>query len=166
LPNGDVEVKTAPEGHLLICRANLGIDFEMRGEVELVHSPSGDVFHAGVAYGEVEYFGSLWNSFRLQRTHTDGAQATVAQLWRGEAITHPAKLNATVNTFQLRSESDYANGTVNGALAIQLAKFKTPSQFSTNYFRLALGADGDGSETVLRYRHIQVRQLHPAKLAR
>ena len=50
---------------------------------------------------------------------------------------------------------------MNGQEVLKLAKLRNDFTIPEGTFRIGLGAYNDSNNTIVRYRHVQVRQLSP-----
>jgi hypothetical protein len=159
LPDGAVEVKSGPKGHMLYSRVRAGMNFEVRGQFELVRSANKN-FQGGVVMGVPNFNGFDWYGFRLKRhTGEEGDVACFAVGWSREQIVRHLVLNDVTNSFDMTFQDGKVNASVNGVNVFDHAE--PPRQISVpdNSFLVGLGAFNDSPDTVLRYRNVQLRKL-------
>jgi hypothetical protein len=158
LADGTLEVQSGTTGHMLYSRALVGNDFEVKGQFETVSSSS-RAFQGGLVIGIPEPDAWGWDAFRVKRNDDEGDLACYALGWTKKQIYGRARLNSNTNSFQFRLQGGKVSASVNGQEVFKDVKPRKNWYFSTNEVHLGLGAFNDMNETVIRYRHIQVRQL-------
>ena len=160
LPGGDLEVRSGKEGHLIICRARVGVAWELRGEFELVSS-SAPGFQAGVVMGMPDSSDANWFSFRMKNNLLDRKVASYAEGWtrRERRAEVPVE---TSTRFELQFNDGLLSASVNGQRSHERAKAPPQVTYSPQEFLVGLGAFSDSNETVLRYRRVQLRLVAPA----
>jgi hypothetical protein len=159
-PDHSLEVQSGENGHLLFCRARLGREFEVRGQVETVRT-SNNAFQGGLVMGLPQFTGKDWYSFRIKRNATEGEIASFASRWTAqEAVGHLIQAGLT-NTFDFHFQNGHAGATVDGQTVLVDAPPPAQIHVAPNEFYLGLGAFNDQNNTVIRYRNIQVRLLTP-----
>lgn len=157
LADGALEVQSGKDGHILYSRVRMGMDFEVRGEIEAVQS-STTAFQGGLVIGLPEPDSRAWDGFRLKRNNDEGDLAAFAQGWSKKQVYQPIKLNDSTNSFYLRFRPDKISARVNGQPVFSDVKPPANANLSTNEIYLGLGAFNDMNDTVIRYRNIQVRK--------
>jgi hypothetical protein len=157
LADGAIEVKAGPRGHLLFSRVRVGNRLEVKGEFEPVSS-SDKNFQAGCVLGLPED-NEDWYTFRMKRNPTDKEIASFSHGWRKAEIYQPISLNDGTNTFCLRLDNDTVTASVNGTEVFHSAKSSIKPVTASKDLCLGLGAYNDMNQTVIRYRHVQVRKL-------
>lgn len=158
LPDGAVEVTPARYGHLLVCRAWVGSEFEVRGEYEPVNSATGK-FQAGLVLGLPNLSNYDWLAFRLKHGAGDSQFASYSQGWTSRHRQKRVNLNETRNTFTFRFEDGAVRSTVNGQPAHQNVSAPATVKYSPDEFLVGLGAWDEANHAVIRYRNVQVRLL-------
>lgn len=158
LPDGAVEVESGPQGHMFVSRLRAGMNFEVRGQMELVHSANKN-FQGGVVMGMPDFNGYNWYGFRLKRHGEEGDQACFARGWTRQQIVRHLALNDVTNTFDLTFEDGQVTATVNGVSAFDQADPPRGISVPDNSYLVGLGAFNDSPDTVIRYRNVQLRKL-------
>ena len=158
LPDGALEVASGPEGHFIFSRARVGANFEIRGEFEVVRS-STKYFQAGLVMGTPDVDAYVFHGFRIKRHLEEGDIACFAEGWGMRQIQQRAKVNDIHNTFDFRLEQGRITATVNGEQVFKDAVPKDNMDTPDEDIRAGLGAYNDTNETVIRYRHLQIRKL-------
>jgi hypothetical protein len=159
LPDGAVEVESGPKGHMFYSRLRAGMNFEVRGQFEVVRSANKN-FQGGVVMGVPNFDGWEWYGFRLKRhVGEEGDVACFAIGWSREQIARHIVLNDVTNSFDMTFEDGKVNASVNGVSVFDHAE--PPRQISVpgNSCLIGLGAFNDSSDTVIRYRNVQLRKL-------
>ena len=161
LPDGSLEVQSGEDGHLLFCRAEVGTEFEVRGQFEVVQS-STRAFQAGLVMGLPDPATEMWDGFRIKRNADEGDVTSVSQNWSKRQILSRVVLNDETNSFSFRFQAGKVTASVNGREVFhEVAPPRNP-YLATNHFMLGLGAFNDMNKTTIRYRNVQVRRL-PAR---
>lgn len=158
LPDGALEVSSDQNGHLLYSRVNLGTEFEVRGQFEVV-SNSSQAFQAGLVMGLPQFNTYNWYAFRIKRNSDEGEVASFSQHWTRRQILAPASLDSRTNTFTFRFQNGRVSATVDDREVFKEVVPPQDTRVTTNEFLLGLGAFNDTNSTVIRYRNIQVRKL-------
>jgi hypothetical protein len=159
-PDHSLEVRSGESGHLLFCRARLGREFEVRGQIEAVQT-SNRAFQGGLVMGLPQLTDNNWYSFRIKRNPVEGDIASFARHWtKPESVGHLIQAGLT-NTFEFRYQNGRAGATVDGQPV--LTDVPPPAQINVaaDEFYLGLGAFNDQNHTTIRYRDVQVRLLPP-----
>ncbi|HEY1789303.1 MAG TPA: hypothetical protein VGJ73_14180, partial [Verrucomicrobiae bacterium] len=159
LPDGAVEVESGPKGHMLFSRLRAGMNFEVRGQFEVVRSANKN-FQGGVVMGVPNFDGWEWYGFRLKRhVGEEGDVACFAVGWSREQIAQHIVLNDVTNSFDMTFQDSKVTASVNGVSVFDQAD--PPRQISVpgNSCLIGLGAFNDSSDTVIRYRKVQLRKL-------
>ena len=162
LPDG-LEVESDKGGHMLYSRARVGMDFEVRGEFEVVKSSTED-FQAGLIMGLPNFNAPGWYSFRMKRNREEGQVASVSIGWGRPHISRPVTLNRT-NSFTFKFQNGRTSASVNNTQLFQNQALNRTTTVSPGEFFVGLGAFNDMNDTVLRYRSVQVRRLPPSRAA-
>jgi hypothetical protein len=156
-----LEVQSGRAGHLLYARANLGPDFEARGEFEIVKS-SGPVFEAGLVLGmpdfDTRFRSSYWFPLRMRRDASEGDRVIFSKGRTRRELAKTVKLNGDRNSFQVRFAGGKVTVSLNGAEVFRDAELQNAA-FTGDTMLAGVCALGDSGETVIRYRHLQVRRL-------
>jgi hypothetical protein len=160
LPDGALEVSSDENGHMLYSRVRMGIEFEVRGQFEVVSSTS-RAFQAGLVMGIPQYETYNWFAFRVKRNGDEGNVASFSQHWTKRQILSPVNLDSHTNSFYFRLHDGRVSATVDGQEVFKNVEPPKNSYVSTNEFLLGLGAFNDSNSTVIRYRNIQVRKIAP-----
>lgn len=158
LEDGALEVESSQDGHALYSRVRLGMEFEVKGDIETVRS-STPSFQGGLVIGLPEPEAGDWYAFRIKRNTDEGELAAYAIGWTKRQVYHPVRLNNVTNSFHLHFRPDRISAFVNGQEIFNQVKPPKNSNFSTNTILLGLGAFNDSNETVVRYRNLKVRQI-------
>jgi hypothetical protein len=158
-PNGPLEIQADKYGHMLFSRARVGMNFEVRGEFEVVKSTTED-FQAGLVMGLPNFNSSDWYSFRMKRNTDEGQISSFARGWTRQQITNPTSLNRGRNSFEFQFQNGRATASVNGTPVLQSVEPpKSSARISSTEFLVGLGAYNDMNETVLRYHRMEIRRL-------
>jgi hypothetical protein len=161
LPDGALEVESGPQGHLLYSRVRAGMNFEVRGQYELVHSAN-ENFQGGVVMGLPNfdtYDNNNWYGFRLKRHKGEGDIVSLGQGWSRRQIAQHVALNDVTNSFDFIFQNHKVTATVNGVEVFHDASPPAAISVSDNSFLLGLGAFSDSSDTIIRYRGVEVRKF-------
>lgn len=160
LPDGAIEVRSGPGGHMLVCRSRVGPDFEVRGEFEIIKS-STKSFQGGLVMGLPSTFTYDWHSFRIKRNDVEGDLASFAEGWSSSQVYQKLDLSSERNSFVFRYQGGRATASVNGHEVFQQTPPPRGLHLSRRDFLLGLGAFNDMNDTVIRYRNLQVHWLAP-----
>jgi len=156
-----LEIQSGPEGHLLYSRANVGADFEVRGEFEVVSAPSKG-FQAGLVMGmpdfDTRFRSSHWFAFRMWRSEDDGDNVSFSKGWTRNWVTKAVILKDNRNAFRFRFENRKATASVNGEEVFHNVTLRS-ADFVSEDFLVGVCAIRPGKESVIRYRNLQVRRL-------
>ena len=155
--DGAVEVEADKFGHMLFSRARVGLEFEVRGEFEVVKSSTED-FQAGLVLGLPNFQAMDWYAFRMKRNQDEGDIASFSRGWGKTQVTKPVTLTQQ-NSFQFQFQNGEVDASVNGRPVLQHAKLPGKLRASRSEFLVGLGAFNDMNDTVLRYRRVQLRRL-------
>jgi hypothetical protein len=156
--NGTLEVQSDKYGHLLFSRARVGMNFEVRGEFEVVKSSTDD-FQAGLAMGLPSFHAMNWYAFRMKRNAEEGQIASFSRAWTRQQVANSVTLKPTRNSFVFQFNNGRATASVNGATVLQgVEPPKSSARISPSEFLIGLGAYNDMNETVVRYHNVQVRR--------
>jgi len=160
LADGALEVESSLKGHMLFSMVPMGKNFEVRGRFETVRSPNKN-FQAGLVMGVPDFNGDHdnWYGFRLKRNGEEGDIASFSLGWSGEQIIQHVKLNEVTNSFDFIFHNGRVTASANGVEVFHQAAPPAHIQVPDNAFLVGLGAFG-GSHAVVRYRDVQLRQLH------
>jgi GYF domain 2 len=158
LPDGALEVESGEGGHLLYCRVQMGMNFEVKGGFTVVHS-STRAFQAGLVMGLPDFDTYGWDAFRIKRNDDEGDVVTFSEHWTKNRVLSPVALNSKTNSFDFRFQNDKVTAFVNGQEVFD--KVNPPENYylSTNEFLLGLGAFNDMNNTVIRYDTVKARKL-------
>ncbi|HTV42025.1 MAG TPA: hypothetical protein VMF08_15690 [Candidatus Sulfotelmatobacter sp.] len=158
LRDGAVQVESGPKGHMFFSRVRAGMNFEVRGQFELVHSANKN-FQGGVVMGVPNFNGYSWYGFRLKRHGEEGDVACFAQGWTREQIVRHLVLNDVTNSFDVTFQDGKVTASVNGLPVFDHADPPREIGVPDNSCLVGLGAFNDSPDTVIRYRNIQLRKL-------
>lgn len=157
IEDGSVEIEAGPTGYLLFPRARIGSNFEVRGEFEPVRS-SNHSFQAGLVAGMPDLRDYDFYAFRMKRNENEGEVASLSYAWSKRQLERTVKLNDSTNSFQLRFEEGRATASFNDLQIFRDAKIPGPLRVPRQEFMAGLGAFNDSNQTVVRYRHVQIRR--------
>jgi hypothetical protein len=139
LPDGAVEVQSGPEGSMLYSRVRVGVDFEIKGEFEVVHSSTKD-FQAGIVAGLPDLNTSEWYAFLIKRNANEGDVAALARGWSlAGSVIRPATLNDSRNSFDFRFHNGEATANVNSKNVLIRAARPGAVHVCDNQFLLGWG---------------------------
>jgi hypothetical protein len=159
LPDGAVEVESGPKGHMFYSRVRAGMNFEVRGQFEVVHSANKN-FQGGVVMGVPDFNSFDWYGFRLKRHKgEEGDVASFATGWSRDQITRNLVLNDVTNSFDMTYQDGKVSAVING---VNVFDKDTPYQtigVPNHSFLVGLGAFNDSTNTVIRYRNVQLRKF-------
>jgi hypothetical protein len=158
LPDGTLEVESGPKGHMLFSRVRAGMDFEVRGQFELVRS-SNTNFQGGLVMGVPDFDGYNWYGFRLKRHGEEGDVVCFGRGWSRTQITQHLVLNNVTNAFDFIFQNGKITASVNGVKVFHEADPPAVIGVPGNSYLLGLGAFNDSANTVIRYRGVQMRKL-------
>jgi hypothetical protein len=159
LPDGALEVSSDENGHMIYCRTPIGMEFEARGQFEVVSSTT-KAFQAGLVMGLPEYNGYHWDAFRIKRNDDEGDVAAFSENWiKRQILAHLENLNSRSNSFDLRFQGGLVSATINGNIVFTNAEPPKNYSLVTNEFLVGLGAFNDSDSTVIRYRNLEIRRL-------
>jgi hypothetical protein len=158
LPDGALEVESGPKGHMLFSRIRAGMDFEVRGQFELVHS-SNQNFQGGVVIGMPEFDGYGWYGFRLKRHGEEGDVVSFSSGWSRNQITQHVVLNDVTNSFDMIFDNGKVTASVNGVSVFDHATPMEELNVPDNSCLIGLGAFNDSADTIIRYRNVQLRKF-------
>jgi hypothetical protein len=159
LPDGALEVSSGENGHMIYCRAPIGMEFETKGQFEVVSSTT-KAFQAGLVMGLPEYNSYHWDSFRIKRNDDEGDISSFSENWtKLQIMAHLENLDSRTNSFDLRLQGGLVSATINGRIVFTNAEPPKNYYLVTNEFLIGLGAFNDSDSTVIRYRNLQIRKL-------
>ena len=153
-----LEVEYGPKGHMLYSRANVGRNFEVRGQFEVVRS-SNTNFQAGLVMGTPDFDGDNWYGFRIKRHDVEGDVVCVGVGWSREQIVQHVVLNDVTNSFDFILRNGRVTASVNGVEVFHQSAPPRRIRVPKNAFRVGLGAFSDSEDAVIRYRNVQLREL-------
>jgi hypothetical protein len=157
IADGALEVTSGKHGHMLYHRARIGLEFEVRGEFEVVKTSSGD-FQAGLVMGLPDFNTTDGYAFRMKRNNDEGHLANFSKAWTKQQVAKPVSLNKR-NSFQFQFRNGTVDAAVNDRPVLQKAKLKGTLRASQSEFLVGLGAFNDMNDTVVRYHKVQLRRL-------
>jgi hypothetical protein len=158
LPDGALEVESGPKGHMLFSRVRAGMNFEVRGLFELVHSANKN-FQGGVVMGMPDFDGYNWYGFRLKRHDEEGDVVCFGRGWTRRQISQNVALNNNTNSFDFMFQDGRVTASVNGVQIFNQAKAPVDISVPNNSYLVGLGAFNDSPDTIIRYRDVQLRKL-------
>ncbi|HLX95370.1 MAG TPA: hypothetical protein VKU37_06490, partial [Verrucomicrobiae bacterium] len=158
LADGALEVESGPKGHMLFSTVPAGMNFEVRGRFEVVHS-SNTNFQAGLVMGVPDFDGYNWYGFRIKRHADEGDIVCLGRGWSRQQITQHVVLNDVTNSFDFTLQNGRATAFVNGIEVFHQAAPPAAIEVPDNNYLVGLGAFNDSVDTVIRYRDVQLRQL-------
>ncbi len=158
LPDGALEVESGPQGHMLFSRVRAGMNFEVRGQFELVHSANAN-FQGGLVMGVPDFNSYDWYGFRLKRHGEEGDVVCFAEGWTRDQIVQHIVLNDVTNSFDFTFQDGRVTASVNGLNVFNGAAPPVSISVPDDSYLVGLGAFNDSSDTVIRYRNVQLRSL-------
>ena len=161
LADGALEAESSRKGHMLFSTVPTSRNFEIRGRLESVRSPNKN-FQAGLVMGVPDFNGvhDNWYGFRLKRNSEEGDVVSFSLGWSGEQIIEHVKLNDITNSFDFILKNGRVTASVNGVEILHQATPPEGIQVPDNGYLVGLGAFSDSDAAVVRYRDVQLRQLH------
>jgi tetratricopeptide (TPR) repeat protein len=158
LPDGALEVEFGRSGHMLYSRVPVGDKFEVRGQFEVVHSSDRN-FQAGLVMGVPDFNSYNWSGFRVKRHDEEGDVVSFSQGWSTSQVVKPATLDAVTNSFDFTYRAGAFGATVNGVRIFESTAPYWQLNVQDNSFLVGLGAFSDSSNSVIRYRDVQLRRI-------
>lgn len=158
LPDGALEVESGPKGHMLFSRVRAGADFEVRGQFELLRSANKN-FQGGIVMGVPDFDGYEWYGFRLKRHGEEGDSACFARGWSRNQIVQHLVLNDVTNSFDMTFRDGLVTASVNGVIVFDHCKAPVELNVPYNSYLIGLGAFNDTTDSIIRYRGVQLRKL-------
>ena len=158
LPDGALEVESGPKGHMLFSRVHVGMNFEVRGRFELVHSANQN-FQGGLVMGVPDFDGYNWYGFRLKRHDEEGDVVCFGRGWTRKLIIQHVPLNNNTNSFDFILQDERVTASVNGVKVFNQAVLPAEINVPNNSYLVGLGAFNDSPDTIIRYRDVQLRKL-------
>ena len=159
LADGALEVEFGPKGHMLFSKAPVGGNFEVHGRFEVVRSSNRN-FQAGLVMGTPDFDGYNWYGFRLKRHDEEGDVVCLGRGWSREQIVQHVVLNDVTNAFDFTLQDGQVTASVNGVEVFHQAAPPAVIRVPDNSYQVGLGAFSDSADAVVRYRDVQLRQLH------
>jgi hypothetical protein len=158
LADGALQVKSTPDGHAIYCNTSVNTNFEARGQFETVQPGKRDAFQAGLDFGDTSRNRNNWFSFRIRHSGGHGT-VSLGRGWTRTEILRPATLNDTTNAFDFIFQDGLVTASINGVEIFHQTPL--PAEFSAPDGVLTFGLGAlTRADTVVRYRHIQVRNLN------
>ena len=160
LADGSLEVHSDESGHMIYCRTPIGMEFEAKGEFDIISSTT-KAFQAGMVMGLPQTIDTqTWDAFRIKRNSDEGDVASFSQNWIKHQILAPIRdLNSRSNSFYLRLHDGLVTASVNGQTLFENTAPARNYYLVTNRFLVGLGAFNDSDATVIRYRDVEIRRL-------
>jgi hypothetical protein len=162
LDNGDLEVESGPNGHLLYWHVRMRPPFEVTGEFDVVESSDGN-FQAGVVMGYPDLQTFNWYGFRVKRNNNEKDVVAFGQGWSSKQVYQKANLDPKHNTFMVRVKSNRVTAEVNGQELLHETQLPAVLRLAAHEYYLGLGAYNDANHTVIRYHNVQARKLERDK---
>jgi len=159
LADGALEVEFGRKGHMLFSRVPVGGNFEARGRFETVRS-SNKNFEAGIVMGTPHFDEYNWYGFRVKRHDEEGDVVCLGRGWSRQQIVRPVVLNDVTNSFDFIFRNGRVTASVNGVEVFHQAAPPNGVQVPDNDYLVGLGAFSASDDVVIRYRDVQLRQLH------
>ncbi len=158
LPDGALEVESGPKGHMLFSRVRAGMNFEIRGQFEVVHSANKN-FQGGLVMGVPDFDGYDWYGFRVKRHDEEGDVVSFSEGWTRDQIIEHVTLNDVTNSFDFIFQNGKVTAEVNGVKVFNRAEPPENIRVPDNSYLVGLGAFNDSTDTVIRYRNVQLKKL-------
>jgi hypothetical protein len=158
LPDGALEVESGPKGHMLYSRVRAGMNFEIRGQFEVVRSANRN-FQGGLVMGVPDFDGYNWYGFRMKRHDEEGDVVSFSEGWNRDQIIEHVALNDVTNSFDFIFQNGKVTAEVNGTKVFNNAEPPTNIHVPNDSFLIGLGAFNDSPDTVIRYRNVQLKKL-------
>jgi len=158
LPDGSLEVESGRSGHMLYSLVPVGDKFEVRGQFEVVRSTNRN-FQGGLVMGVPDFGSYNWSGFRVKRHDEEGDVVSFAQGWSTRQVVKPALLGDVTNTFDFTYRAGTFDATVNGVRIFENTETDWQLSVRDNAFLVGLGAFSDSSDSVIRYRNVQLREI-------
>ncbi|HTR42438.1 MAG TPA: hypothetical protein VMH87_12555 [Pseudomonadales bacterium] len=158
LPDGALEVESGTKGHMLFSRVRAGMNFEIRGQFEVIRS-SNKNFQGGLVMGVPDFDGYEWYGFRIKRHDEEGDLVSFSDGWSRDQIVQHLTLNDVTNSFDFTFQDGKVTAIVNGTKVFNNAEPPVNIRVPNNSYLVGLGAFNDSADTVIRYRNIQLRKL-------
>ena len=154
--DGSLQVEARDDGMLLVNKARVGPNFEIRGQIEFVSS-SNDEFQGGIVFGYPKISARKWKSFRIKTNRREGQVAGFSQHFYALERSIPIAVQTT-NTFYVKCLDGVLSAEVNGKGIVDndpVGKGYVTDADSN----VGLGAYYDVNVSDLRYRNVQLRKL-------
>ena len=162
LPDGSLEVESAPDGYLLYNLARLGTNFAAKVEYDVIRA-SHQQTQAGLIMGLPEYNGCDWHILQLKGNAAGDGSAYYGAGGAPLEVSRQVPLNPEHNVFTVKFRRGDVILSVNNRLVANNASPPVRLRILCDDFRLGLGAtwndSADTNRTVIRYRHFLVRKL-------
>ncbi len=156
--DGTLIGRASEKGLILTCDANVGPDFDVRGELE-IDSPTG---MAGIVFGGRDFRQDAWLSVRIQRNLGETGRVVIGAEFGGQTSI-PAIVRER-NTFVVRSWQGritvHLNGTIVVADASAVANAQRDPEGRVGFVAPAVpGRAVPGAHAEVRFRRLEIRRL-------
>jgi len=157
LPDGGLEVRPDEVGHMLYSRAQVGMNFEVRGQFEPTGGSAGP-YQAGLMIGLPQPGEWTWDGFRMLSEPNQGSWATFSTGWTQTRM-HQAFTPNDMVDFDFRFQDGKVSAMVGQT---ELFAQVTPQKnyyLLTNDFHVGIGGANYGHDGAIRYHSLRVRRL-------
>lgn len=158
LSDGGLEVKPERTGHMLYSRAQVGTDFEVRGQFEILGG-AGAPYGAGLVMGLPEPDEWTWDALRFFGTGNQGSSVAFSTGWGLTPLSRRFTPDGQMVDFDFRFQGGKVSATVGQEQVFADATPKKNWDLGTNEFHMGLGAPNNGSDATIRYHSLRIRRL-------
>jgi hypothetical protein len=162
LPDDGVEIRSGLYGSLFASRVRVGANMEIKGQIELRRGRPQD-FQAGVGIGWPVLGTDHWYSFQMRRKSGEEDVVSFSRGWGIDGTVKPFPLKDATNTFDFRLRNGKATALVNGQHVFADVPCPGAIPVADPQFSLGLFGYSTTTNSVIRYRNVEVRRL-PANL--
>ena len=144
---------------MLFSKVPVSSNFEVRGRFENIRSTNAN-FQAGLVMGSPDFNGYNWYGFRLKRHDEEGDVVCFGRGWTTREVKKHVALDDKVNSFDFTLQKGLVTASVNGVEVFHRVEPPATIQVPDSSYVVGLGAYSDSDDSVVRYRDVQIRQLH------
>jgi hypothetical protein len=157
LADGGLRARPNTRGTWIHCKARVGPDFEIRGEVE--PGPGAEVsYQAGAVFGNLRRGGATYLAFRVFRDPYAASGSQLSRQFSAAGVLTKFSLRPDSNSFRVLSRAGRVSAWVNDRQVV----FDWPPPKESALVpdaRIGLGGYRSSNEFVVTYRRVEVRRL-------
>lgn len=157
--DGSIQVAATVNGMMLKSLAQIGPNFVLRGEMEMLSSTTGD-FQAGMVFGNLHPNIGDWYGFRILHGGDSEEVAVLSRTFASDLRRLPSPLKKS-NTFEVMFSGGEVTASLNDQKLVDSLVLMRDKQKISPRMAFGLGAYSHQNEYVVRYRNLEIKRLKP-----